>query len=230
MEKTFDTLAATKLFGGIRREDMPRLLACLAAEEAHYARNQPVFLAGETIHRFGVVLSGQVQVVQDDYYGNRSILARFGAGELFAESFACAGGGALPVSVYAAAESGALLIDCRRLAAPCAQACAFHTQIIRNLMGILAEKNVALTRKIQLTGKRTTREKLLAYLTAEAAKAGSPSFDIPFDRQELADYLSVERSAMSAELSKLRKAGLLRYRKCRFELTAGDGREKDGVF
>ncbi len=229
MEKILDTLAATRLFAGIRREDMPKLLACLSAVTARYAKNQPVFPAGEPTRRFGVVLSGQVQVTQDDYYGNRSILARFGAGELFAESFACAQAAPLPVGVSAAAESDVLLIDCRKLSAPCAQACAFHTQLIRNLMGILAEKNIALTRKIELTGRRTTRGKLLAYLTAEAGKAGSPRFEIPFNRQELADYLAVERSAMSAELSKLQKNGVLRYRKNRFELTAvGDG-EKNGA-
>jgi DNA-binding transcriptional ArsR family regulator len=124
----------------------------------------------------------------------------------------------LPVSVISSTESELLFIDCRKLAAPCSKACDFHSRLIQNMLNIISKKNVSLTQKIEFLSKRTTREKLLAYLSAEAKKAGSNRFSISFNRQELADYLFVERSAMSAELSKLRDDGILKYHKNQFEL------------
>lgn len=222
MEKYLEILKRVELFREIQAEDLQQMLACLDARVERYAKNQTVFFSGESIRRFGIVLSGEVQVVYDDFFGNRSLLGKFGAGELFGESFACAQVKALPVSVIATAESEALLIDCQRLAVPCARACAFHGMLIRNMMGVISKKNIALTRKIELISKRTTRDKLTAYLMAEAQKAGVNRFAIPFDRQELADYLSVDRSAMSAELSKLKRDGILDYHKNRFTLLSPD--------
>lgn len=218
MKKYFNVLKTTELFQGIKETDFEPLLSCLGARTARREKGQTVFSGGERIREFGVVLSGQVQVVQDDYYGNRSILAGIGPGYLFGESFAWAGVEALPVSVVASDECELLLIDCDRLAVPCARACDFHGRLIQNMLRIVSLKNIALTQKIEFISKRTTREKLLAYLSAQARRVGSSRFAIPFNRQELADYLSVERSAMSAELSKLRDAGTLRYRKNEFEL------------
>ncbi|BAL00865.1 hypothetical protein OBV_36660 [Oscillibacter valericigenes Sjm18-20] len=218
MENYLDVLKTVKLFNGIEESDLQGLLSCLTAKMVHYEKAQTVFSNGEGIERFGIVLSGQVQVVQDDYYGNRSILDKIDAGNLFGESFACAEIKTLPVSVITSAESELLFIDCHRLTAPCAKACGFHSRLIQNMLRIVSMKNISLTQKIEYTSKRTTREKLLAYLSAEAKKAGCSCFCIPFNRQELADYLSVERSAMSAELSRLRDNGVLRYHKNQFEL------------
>lgn len=218
MKNYLDVLKTVRLFSGIEQADIQPLLSCLAAKTIALEKGQTVFYSGETIERFGIVLSGQVQVVQDDYYGNRSILAKIDTGNLFGESFACAEMKTLPVSVITTTESELLFIDCHRLSVPCAKACGFHSRLIQNMLSIVSMKNIALTQKIEFTSKRTTREKLLAYLSSEAKKAGSSRFEIPFNRQELADYLSVERSAMSAELSKLRDDGVLRFQKNQFEL------------
>lgn len=218
MKNFFEVLKTLDLFKGIDESELVPLLSCLSAKEAHYEKGQTVFLSGEKIECFGIVLSGQVQVVQDDYYGNRSIFAKIGTGNLFGESFACAETKTLPVSVITTIESDLLFIDCHRLAAPCANACAFHRSLIQNMLNIIAMKNISLTQKMEFTSKRTTREKLMAYISAEAKKATSNQFSIPFNRQELADYLSVERSAMSAELSKLRDDGILKFNKNQFEL------------
>ncbi|NCC86750.1 MAG: Crp/Fnr family transcriptional regulator [Clostridia bacterium] len=218
MKKYFDVLKTLDLFKDIDESELVPLLSCLSAKKAHYEKGQTVFLSGEKIESFGIVLSGQVQVVQDDYYGNRSIFAKIGTGNLFGESFACAETKTLPVSVITTTESDLLFIDCHKLAAPCANACAFHRRLIQNMLNIIAIKNISLTQKIEFTSKRTTREKLMAYISSEASKAKSNQFSIPFNRQELADYLSVERSAMSAELSKLRDDGILNFNKNQFEL------------
>lgn len=218
MKKYFNVLKATELFRGIEEADFEPLLRCLQVRTVCYEKGQAVFSGGERIREFGVVLTGQVQVIQDDYYGNRSILANIGPGNLFGESFACAGAEALPVGVTALDACELLFIDCGRLAAPCTRACDFHNRLIQNMLRIVSMKNIALTQKIEFTSRRTTREKLLAYLSAEARRAGGSRFRIPFNRQELADYLSVERSAMSAELGKLRDGGVLNFHKNEFEL------------
>lgn len=218
MKKYVGVLKSVALFKGIDDSELIPLLSCLSAKVTYYEKGQTVFYSGETIEEFGIVLSGQVQVVQDDYYGNRSILSQVGTGNLFGESFACAAIKMLPVSVIAMTGSELLFIDCHRLAVPCTKVCGFHSRLIQNMLYIVALKNILLTQKIEFTSKRTTREKLLAYLSAEAKQAGSRHFSIPFNRQELADYLSVERSAMSAELSKLRADGVLNFQKNQFEL------------
>ncbi|SMC63346.1 Crp/Fnr family transcriptional regulator [Papillibacter cinnamivorans] len=218
MKNYMSVLKTVQLFKGIEESDLQPLLSCLSAKAIQYGKGQTVFSSGERIERFGIVLSGEVQVVQDDYYGNRSILAKIDIGNLFGESFACAEMKTLPVSVITTTESELLFIDCHRLAVPCAKACGFHSRLIQNMLSIVSMKNISLTQKIEFTSKRSTREKLMAYLSAEAKKAGSSRFCIPFNRQELADYLSVERSAMSAELSKLRDDGVLKFHKNQFEL------------
>jgi len=218
MTEYFELLRTVALFDGIDVSDLEPLLLCLGAKTTHYEKGQTIFFSGTPIRRFGVVLSGQIQVVQDDYYGNRTILAAIDAGELVGEAFACAEIESLPVDVLSTTESELLLIDCRRLTTPCTNACRFHSELVRNMLHIVSGKNIALTKKMEITSRRTTREKLLAYLSSEAKRTGSSRFSIPFARQELADYLCVERSAMSAELSKLQSDGVLRFHKNQFEL------------
>jgi CRP-like cAMP-binding protein len=222
MGNKYEILSGTELFAGIEASDIAPMLACLAARPARFEKNRIVFSGGERAGRFGIVLEGRVQIYQEDYYGNKSILRSAGAGELFAEAFAFAESQNLPFSVAAAADCELLLIDGRRLANQCSHACVFHGRLIRNMLNIIALENIALTRKIEFTSKRTTREKLLAYLSSEARATGSGSFQIPFNRQELADYLFVDRSAMSAELGRLRDEGVLLFQKNRFELLQPD--------
>ncbi len=218
MDNFLNVLKEVDLFKGIEHTQLQPLLACLGSRVAHYEKGQTVLLSGGVAKRFGIVLSGQVQVVQDDFYGNRSILSQVEEGGLFGESFACAEIETLPVSIIATVPSELLFIDSQKLAAPCANACDFHKRLIQNMLNIVSMKNLALMQKIEISSKRTTREKLLAYLSSEEKKSGKNRFSIPFNRQELADYLSVDRSAMSAELSKLRSEGVLNYHKYEFEL------------
>jgi CRP-like cAMP-binding protein len=218
MKKYINILKSVDLFRGIDEADILSILPCLGAQVRFFKKGETVLHSGDSARRFGIVLSGQVQIVQEDYYGNRRIIAKIGAGGLFGESFAFAQVNALPVTVAASEDCEILFTDSAKLTSPCERTCSFHSGIIRNMLGIVSMKNISLTRKIEITSKRTTREKLLAYLSYEAKRSGKNTFMIPFNRQELADYLSVDRSAMSAELSRLRKDGVLNYRKNRFEL------------
>lgn len=185
------------------------MLGCLGARVVEFPKNAPVFLEGDAAGFLGFVLEGSVQIVQDDFYGNRSVLSYAGEGELFAEAFACADVVTMPVSGYAVKDSKVVFFSCKKMLTVCTSACSFHNRLVRNLLTVVAQRNLALGSKITVMSRKTTREKLMTYLMEQAKKAGSAEFTIPLDRQALADYLGVERSAMSAELGKLRKAGVL---------------------
>lgn len=216
MEKFFPVLEKCPLFEGIDRADIPGMLACLGAVVRTVGKNQQILSEGDDARSVGILLSGSAQVEKQDFYGNRSIVGRVEPGELFAESFACAGVAVLPVSVVAIEDSQVMLIDCQRITVSCSNACSFHSKMIFNLLKAVAARNLQFHQKLEITAKRTTREKLMAYLLTQAKQASSNAFTIPYDRQALADYLGVERSAMSAELGKLRKDGVLDFDRSRF--------------
>ena len=218
MEENFEILSQCPLFSSIGREDLESMLQCLGARRVFYEKNQHVFLEGDPARWVGVVLSGGVQIIREDLDGNRSILASAGPGELFGEVFACAGLDQLPVTVTAIADSHILRLSCRWIIETCSQSCAFHSLLIQNLLRLLSEANVKLENRSRHMSRKTTREKLLSYLSQQALLRGSREFEIPYNRQELADYLGVDRSAMSSELGKLRAEGVLDYRRSWFGL------------
>lgn len=218
MQKNMDVLLMSPLFAGIDSGDMNAMLACLDAKDRAFSKGEVILGEGMPADLIGVVLSGAVQVIREDYFGNRSMMAKLGPLELFAEAFSLAGVDLMPVTVMAAEDCEVMLIHVERITHPCSNSCGFHQQMIYNLMRILALKNLACNRKIEVTSKRTTRDKLMAYLMLEAKRAGSSSFAIPFDRQELADYLEVDRSGLSSEIGRLRREGVLECERNRFIL------------
>jgi cAMP-binding proteins - catabolite gene activator and regulatory subunit of cAMP-dependent protein kinases len=219
MEKEFlNVLERAPLFAGIRREELESMLACLSAERRNYARGEFLLHAGDPTDSLGVVLRGRVLVFKEDFWGNRNLLAELEPGQSFAESYACVPGEALGVSVQAAEAAECAFLKVQRILTTCPSACAFHARLIRNLLSVLAAKNLQMNAKLTHLTQRSTREKLLSYLSAESLRSGSAEFEIPFDRQQLADYLSVDRSAMSAELGRMRDEGLVRFRRNRFTL------------
>ena len=209
--------ASTPLFAGIDPADLAGLLDCVGARKRAFQKGETLLRRGERTEVLGLVLSGTVQVVREDFWGSRSVVGLVEAGEIFAESYALAGR-PLEVSAQAVSEGEALFLNAGRMISGCAQVCGFHERLSRNLLALLAGKNLLLTEKMRHMARRTTREKLLSYLSAQAARAGGPEFDIPMDRQQLADFLGVERSAMSAALGRLRDEGVLEFRKSHFRL------------
>ena len=218
MRNYISVLKRCGLFKDIEEENLIAMLGCLDAKMINVRKNEVIFAEGETARYIGIILSGAVQMVQDDFYGNRTIVTQMEEYGLLDESFACAGIDSLPVSFIAVKDCEIMLIDCGRITNTCCNACAFHKQIIFNLLQLVAKKNLDFHQKIEITSKRTTREKIMAYLLSVAKQTGSNSFSIPYDRQGLADYLGVERSAMSAELSKLRKENIIECQKNRFTI------------
>ncbi len=222
MKRYGEVLRRCPLFLDIREEGLPSMLGCLGAAVQIFEKKEIILAEGEPADRIGILLSGEAQIARVDYDGNRSILSHLGASELFGEAFACAQMKTVPVTVVANERCEVMLIDSARILHTCQNHCDFHQQLIVNLMKNLAQKTVLFQQKIEVTSKRTTREKLLTYLSQQAKKAGTPSFDIPFDRQGLADYLEVERSGLSAVIGKLSREGVLRTRKRHFTLLQRD--------
>jgi len=218
LEKYLKILKKCPLFTEIEEENLLRMLHCLGAKVVSFDKKYTVFAEGSPAKYIGIMLSGSAQIIQVDYYGNRSILSEVSAPQVFAEAFACAEVDVLPVTVIANDPCDIMLIECDHILHTCSNNCGFHQRLIFNLMKDLASKTILFHQRIEITSKRTTREKLLTYLMMQARAAGSDSFDIPFDRQELADYLEVDRSGLSAEISKLRREGILDSNKNRFVL------------
>ena len=213
-----DIIKECSLFSGIEENELSSLLQCLSANYVHFNKNEFIFLSGDKVTSIGIVLSGNVHIIQEDFWGKRTILSDISPGFLFGESFSCSDEQNMPVSVIASVSSDIMLIDYKKIINNCPSGCAFHSKLIKNMVNILASKNVLLTQKIEFLTQRTTREKLLAYFSMQAQRFGASKFSIPFNRQELADYLSVERSAMSSELSKMRNDGIILFNKNQFEL------------
>ena len=194
------------------------MLSCLETREERFPKDTFLLRTGDTAESIGLVLSGSVLVVQEDIWGNRNILSKAGPGQTFAAAYACAPGSLLNVSVLAETPVTAMFLNVKRVLNVCPSACEHHSRIIRNLLGELAEKNLRFGEKLTHMGQRTTRAKLMSYFSAEAQRLGTYEFDIPFSRQQLADYLAVDRSALSAELSRMKKDGLIEFEKNLFTL------------
>ncbi len=216
MEEYLPILRTAALFQKISDADILAMLTCLSAIIKKFKKNQIVFLSGTAVTDIGIMLTGSVHLIKEDPFGNSTILAETGPGHLFAEAFSCAKKEFLPITVVAAVESEILFINYKRVITSCSSACLFHSRLIENMLWVLANNNIFLQEKIQLISRKSTREKLLAYLYDESQRRGSKIFMIPFNRQQLADYLCVDRSAMSNELSKLQQEGILSYHKSRF--------------
>ena len=215
MSAYLSVLRRCALFEGIEEKDLPDMLNCMSVKEKQYQKGEVILPEGETAEYFGIVLQGNVQIVRLDYFGNRSILSVLEAPQLFGESFACAAT-ALPVSVIAATEVTVLLINAARITQTCCRACSFHERLIFNLLRVVARKNIAFHQKLEVTSRRSTRDKLLTYLLILAKEQQTRQITVSFNRQELADYLEVDRSGLSAEIGKLRREGVLECHKNRF--------------
>ena len=205
------------LFRGMTNREADETMRCLKAVRKEYSKDSYIHHAGDIISSLAIIESGSVLIVQEDFWGNRNIIMEATANESFGEVFAVTRT-PLSVSVVAKSDVTILLIDTDRIMSPCSRQCASHTTLISNLLEDIARKNIKLNEKLTHVGKRTTRDKILSYLSAEAGKSGSDSFDIPYNRQQLADYLYVDRCGLSTELSKLQNENLIRFNKNHFKL------------
>ena len=214
MKKIFDAIKSNPLFNGVAFSDFERMFSCLSARTAKYKKGEIILLSGNTVSFVGLIISGSVKVIKEDMDGRLTILTELLVPDIFGEVFACAGVAHSPVTVEASSDAEILLIDYKKIISTCSSACPFHAKLVENMLGLLANKNLMLNQKIEILSKRTTREKLLCFFDMQ--RGAAKRFTIPFNREELAHYLCVDRSAMSNELSKMRDEGLIQFQRNEF--------------
>ena len=218
MEKYIPILKRTQLFSGVGEEEIGAMLNCLQARLCTYKKGEYVLRQGEHLDKILVLVGGKLHIQRYDYWGNRSIINMVSIGEMFGEAYVAPESGTLINDALAVEDSAVIFFDVKRIITVCSSACRFHSMVVQNLFFAISDKNRKLVQKLTFMTKRTTREKLIAYLSEESKRQNSSEFSIPFNRQQLADYLSVDRSAMSNELCKMRDEGLIEFEKNYFKL------------
>lgn len=215
-------LVNTNLFRGTDAKELDAMLHCLQAETKSFAKNDVIYHAGNTVTSLGMVLTGSVFIENDDFWGNKNVLDFITPGQVFAEAYASVPGELLMFNVVAAEPTEILFLNVQKVLQVCPNSCTHHNKVVQNLLAISAQKNLALSRRSLHTAPKSIRGRLLSYLSFQAIQHGSRDFVIPFNRQQLADYLNVDRSALSNELSKMQKKGLLKVEKNHFYLLADE--------
>ena len=218
MKNYISVMKSADIFMDVSESEIEAILDCMQAKTADYRKGEYVFRQGENIKSIALLLKGKIHIQQDDYWGNRSILGHIAVGEMFGEGYAAPESGALLNDVVAVEDSSVIFFDVKRILTTCSSACRFHNMIVQNMFFAISDKNRRLVQKLGHMSGRTTRAKLISYLSEEAKRQGSSAFTVPFNRQQLADYLCVDRSAMSNELCKMRDEGMIKFEKSRFEL------------
>lgn len=211
-------LSKIPIFQGIAEEEITSLLQCLQATERTYQKGETILSEGSVTENMGIVLSGMALISCGDIWGNTSVLGHVTPGSVFAEVYACIPGEPLLITVSAAEDTTVLFMNVGRILSTCTNACPFHTRLARNLLTVCAHKSLQLSQRILHTSSKSIRGRLMSYFSQCAKQAGNSTFQIPYNRQQLADYLGVDRSAMCHELSKMQKEGLISYEKNRFLL------------
>lgn len=230
MEEFLHLIKKSPLFYGINDEELYTLLKCCGSELVPYENGEYIFRMGESVNKVMILLWGRAWVLQENFWGRQEQIYQIKEGEMFGESYSCARTPILPVSVVTDGSCQVLFLDYQRMITFCSLACDFHTRFIHNMLRLVSEHNVKLENKLEHVCKKSTREKLLSYLSKHALAQGRRDFDIPHNRQELAEYLCVDRSAMSNELSKMKAEGILDFQKNHFVLhDSYDAAQREGA-
>lgn len=216
-------LHQTKLFHGIDDQEIQQVVPCLDPRISHHEAGEYVLRPGEPTTQLRVVLAGEVHVIREDWDGNRNLVGAMGPGQTFADAYACSPSQVPQVAVVCEKPSTIMRLDVRKIITPCSQVCPFHARLMQNFVSQLADSTIRLSEKLRYLSQRTTREKLMAFFADCAQRAGSRTFELPYTRQELADFLSVNRSAMSGELSRMRDDGLVKFDRRRITLLGNFG-------
>jgi len=214
----YKILSKSAFFKGIADAEIPNILEYLAANSRIFKKDEIIVLAGDKAEQLGIIISGNAHLIKEDFFGNRTIMTTLNPTDSFGEAFVFAENSIFLVSVIAATECEILFLDYSRVISVCSSSCKFHNKLIENMLMILANKNIILNQKVEVMSRRTTRQKLLHYLSVCALNAQKNEFTIPYNRQELADFLGVDRSAMSSEIGKLLREKVLKTNKNHFIL------------
>ena len=218
MKQYCELLKKTKLFKDMKDEEIITMLNCLDANKKTYKKNEVVFPMGKKIENIGLVLDGKLEIAREDFWGNKSMISILQKGDIFGEAYAFAADDPFWASVATLTDASVLFLKASKVVHTCANGCSFHSELINNLVSVIAHRNLKLNAKVSHMSERSIRRKILSFLSGESKKVNNVKFKITYNRQQLADYLSVDRSALSNELSKLRNEGILNFERNNFEL------------
>lgn len=207
-----------RLFQGIEHDNIPVMLGCLGYRTEFYKKGDFISMEGEHLENIGLVMTGSVDMIKEDFWGNKTILMRMRQGSIFGETFICGTETLATVSFCAASDTEVLFLPFRRVMHTCTNACVFHYKLVENMVQLIADKNLELMRKVEVVTKKTLREKILAYLSQQAQLEGGSYFEIPLGRIELAEYVCADRSALTRELNAMKEEGILDYDRNMFRL------------
>jgi CRP-like cAMP-binding protein len=224
MTEYMDGLTHTKMFSGVAPEDMEELLGCIGARRVDYVKDEFIIEIGGAVSDFGVMLSGHSRSVKWDVNGRAIIISLLEKGSGIGVMLAASPGHKSTVAVQALDDVSVLFVPYSRITNHCAKACARHEKLLRNYVYAVAQKGLELHERIDCLLKPTVREKILTYLRKASREQQNRIISIPFNRNTMAEYLNIDRSALSRELSNMKKEGLIEYQKNRFTLSRGNGR------
>lgn len=222
MRKYFDIVKDVRLFNQINENQLDSLLRCLQAKVKTYSKGEYILTEDDKVKSVGIILKGSAEIIKDDVFGRRSIISVLRPKDLFGEALACLskpqGLTGNMINVYCSMDAEVMFIDYEKIVHTCSSSCSFHSKLIQNMLGILAQKNVLLNKKLEYLMIKGLRDRISAYLIDMCAVSGKKEFDITINRQQLADYLSVDRSALSRELGRMKNEGLIDYKGSYFKV------------
>ena len=218
MEKFYNQIKSSPVFSGISEDELKAMLECFNARIKSYDDGDIIIRQGDRINNIYLVLEGAVNIEKDSYWGRRIIVTQLGVNDNIALAFVASRNTESSIDAVSVGRTKLLLLSYEKCTSMCQNACTKHKNLINNLFEILSKENIELLQKIENISQKTIREKLLTYFSNEAKRYRSNIFEIPFNRQDLADYLNIDRSAMSFELSKMQKEGLISFEKNKFSL------------
>ncbi len=217
MKKYLSILSKVKLFDNIEEADILSLMTCLEARLHNYKKGEFIFTTGDRVDNVGIVLRGSAYIIKENIEGDRTIISTLSEGDYFAEAICCAGVEESPVSVQVSSDATVVLLNFSRILHTCSKSCLFHTKLIENMLYVMANKNIALQNRMEIISQKSLRSKVINYLQSLATRQGR-NVTIPFNREEFADFLCVDRSSLSHELSRMKQDGLIDYHKNKFKL------------
>lgn len=218
MEKYYNQIKNSPIFWGMSEEELRALLECFNARLKTYDNGEIIIRQGDMVNNIYLVLDGSVNIEKDSYWGRRIIVTKLGINDNIALAFVASKDITSSIDAVAVGKTKLLVLSYEKCTSMCQNACTKHKLLINNLFEILSKENIELLQKIENISQKTIREKLLTYFSNEARRNKSNIFEISFNRQDLADYLNIDRSAMSFELSKMQKDGLIKFEKNKFML------------
>lgn len=218
MKQYLKVLERASLFKEVDPIDLEHLIVCLEVSSKKYEASECVIQLGQEVNHIGIVVEGQVEVVKENIVGDRNIMVVLEPSHIFGEGIVCTTKRLSPVTVRAKTKATILFIPYEKIIITCGKSCSFHSQLIRNMLRLLGEKNYTLNHKIDFLILKGMREKITLYLLEQARVSESMAFNINLSRNDLAEYLNVSRSAMSRELSRMKEEGLIDYYKNSFKI------------